>query len=216
LDIFDIWTEGKQMTKSPVSMLVVISIFLTALGGCVSKPPDYYMLRPIQNDGPRTAAAATEQGPAIGVGPVRIPQYLDRPEIASRTSSNGIKFAEFNKWAEPLEKNLARVIADNLSVLLPSDRVCAYPWSDSIQVKYKVSVEIISLEKTQDGKAILDASWDIIENNGEKLLIMKRSKLIMPVESEEFEAVATAESRAAEALSREIAAALRPLLGEAT
>ncbi len=85
-----------------------------------------------------------------------------------------------------------------------------------MQVQYQISLEIIHLEKMPDEKVILDASWNILGNNGEKLLVMKRSKLIMPVESAGFDAIASAESRAVEALSREIAAAVRSLPREAT
>ena len=136
--------------------------------------------------------------------------------MATRTTQSGLQFAEFDKWAEPLDKNLIRVLADNLSVLVPSEHVCTYPWPGSMQVQYQISLEIIHLEKMPGEKVILDASWNILGNNGEKLLVMKRSKLIMPVESAGFDAIASAESRAVEALSREIATAVRSLPREAT
>jgi uncharacterized lipoprotein YmbA len=85
-----------------------------------------------------------------------------------------------------------------------------------MQVQYQITLEIIHLEKMPDGHVMLDASWNILGNGGEKLLVMKRSKLIMPVESAGFEAIASAESRAVEALSREIAAEVKSLPNEAT
>ncbi|MGA2401304.1 MAG: PqiC family protein [Syntrophobacteraceae bacterium] len=200
------------MIEAPVSRLLAIFIVLMVLGGCAgSKPANYYILRSLQNPGPEVGGAGTENDPAIGVGPVKISQYLDRPEMASRTTQNGLQFAEFDKWAEPLEKNVTRVLADNLSILVPSEHVCTYPWPSSMPVQYQVTLEIIHLEKMADNKILLDTSWNILGNGGEKLLVMKRSRLIMPVESAGFEGMASAESRAVEALSREIAAAVKSL-----
>jgi uncharacterized lipoprotein YmbA len=217
IGFFDTWKEGKQMIEVPVSRLVAIFIVLILLGGCArSQPANYYILRSLQNPGPEAGAVGTQQAPAIGVGPVKIPAYLDRPQMATRSTPDSLKFAEFDKWAEPLEKNLTRVIADNLSVLVPSGHICIYPWASSMQVQYQITLEIIHLEKMPDGHVMLDASWNILGNGGEKLLVMKRSKLIMPVESAGFEAIASAESRAVEALSREIAAEVKSLPNEAT
>jgi uncharacterized lipoprotein YmbA len=203
------------MIEVPFSRLAAILVLLTAVSGCAgSKPANYYILRSIQNPGLEVRAAGTQQDPAVGVGPVKIPEYLDRPQMVTMSAGNSLEFAEFDKWAEPLEKNLARILADNLSVLVPSERVCVFPWPKSMPVQYQVTLEVIHLEKMPDEKVILDASWNILRTDGEKMLAMKRSRLVVPVESGGFEAVASAESRAVEALSREIAAALRSLSGE--
>jgi len=142
---------------------------------------------------------------------VKIPEYLDRPQIATKSTPNSIQFAEFDKWAESLEKNLTSVLADNLSVMVPSDRVCVYPWQKCMMVRYQVTLDIVHFETMPDGKILLDARWNILGNDGEKLLAMKRSRLILPVKSEGFEGIASAESHAVEALSREIALAINSL-----
>jgi len=203
------------MFTVPVSRLAAIFIVLTVLCGCArSQPVNYYIMRSIQNPGPGVPAAAPEQAPTIGVGPVKIPEYLNRPQMVTRSTNNGLQFAEFDRWAEPLEDNLTRVLADNLSILVPTEHVYTFPWPKAVAVQYQVTTEIIHLEKAPDGKIVLDASWNILANGGEKLLVMKRTKLIMPVESAGFEGLASAESRAVEALSREIAAAVRTLPSE--
>ena len=205
------------MMQARISTISAIIVATMVLGGCAgSKPPNYYILRSIQNQGPEGDTAGMEPDRAIGLGPVKIPQYLDRPEMASRTGQSGLQFAEFDKWAEPLDRNLTRVLADNLAALLSSERVLAYPWPDSMPVRYQVTVEFIHLEKMTDNKIILEASWNVLGNGGEKLLLMRRSKLIIPVESAGFEEIASAESRAVEALSRDIAAAVGSLLGRAS
>ena len=58
----------------------LIAVMLSALAGCATTPPSrFYILSPV------TADAATQPaGPAtaIGVGPVDLPKYLNRPQIA--------------------------------------------------------------------------------------------------------------------------------------
>ncbi|SPF46347.1 conserved exported hypothetical protein [Syntrophobacter sp. SbD1] len=195
-----------------VSRLAVILIVLIVLGGCArSQATNYYILHSLQTQGSQGGDAGTDQGPAIGVGPVKIPDYLNRPQIVTRTTRDNIQIAEFDRWAEPLEKNLTRVLADNLSTLVPSENVCAFPWRKCMPVQYQVTMEIIHLEKAPNEKILLDASWSVLGNDGEKLIATKRSKLIVPVESAGFEAIASAESRAVEELSGEIASVIKSL-----
>ena len=131
--------------------------------------------------------------------------------MATRSTPNSLQFAEFDKWAEPLEKNLTRVLAENLSILLSTDRVVVFPWPGSMQVLYQVTVDVTQMEYTPDGKAMLVAGWSVFGNNGEKLLEIKRSRIIVPVESTGFEAIASAQSRAVGEMSREIAACIEAL-----
>jgi uncharacterized lipoprotein YmbA len=145
------------------------------------------------------------------VGPVKIPEYLDRPEMTTRSTPYSLQFAEFDKWAEPLEKSLARVLAENLSILLSTDRVVVFPWAGSVHVLYQVTVDVEQLEYTSDGKALLVAGWSVFGNDGGKLLAIKRSRIIVPVQSTGFEAIASAQSRAVGDMSREIAAGLESL-----
>ena len=69
-------------------------------------------------DDPGTAAA---QGPVIGVGPITVPKYLDRPQIVTRSGRNQLALGEFDRWAEPLQDNVLRVLAENLAFLIPTD-----------------------------------------------------------------------------------------------
>ena len=200
------------MIEAPLSRLWAISIVLIVLCGCsASKPANYYVLSSLQNSRPAVGTSGTEAELAIGVGPVKIAEYLDRPQIVTRTSSNGLQFAEFDRWAESLEKNLTRVVADNLSVLLSSERVCIFPCPKSMPLQYQVTLEIMHLEQMPDGKILLDASWNIFGEGGEKLLVMKRTRLNLPVQSAGFEGMASSESRAVEVLSGEIATTLMSL-----
>ncbi len=201
------------MAKARVSRFAAVVFVLAALGGCArSAPVNYYILRSMQGPVPQPKAAGPEQGMVVAVGPVNIPAYLDRPQIVTRSSPDTLKFDEFNRWAEPLGKNLARVLADDLSASLYGAQVCVFPWPQSVPVRYQVTLDIIHLEKVPGGKVILDASWKVLEHNGKKMLVMRRSEVTEPVEAGSgFKGIASAESRSVAALSREIAAAIESL-----
>jgi hypothetical protein len=189
---------------------VIFLLCSLVICGCASKSPNYYILHSLQSDAPGTKTAA-DNDLTIGVGPIKIPDYLDRPQMATRSTPSSIQFAEFDKWAESLGNNLTRVIAENLSILLSTDRVVIFPWPGSMHVLYQVTVDVTKLDYTPDGKATLVAGWSVFGDDGGKLLAMKQSRLTVPVQSTGFEAIASAQSRAVEDMSREIAACIESL-----
>ncbi|MFZ2445257.1 MAG: PqiC family protein [Syntrophobacteraceae bacterium] len=199
-----------RVLSSGIAAIFLLS--LLCLGGCgTSKPPNYYILSSLQSQAPGVKTAGAENDLTIGVGPIKIPDYLDRPQMATRSTPYSLQFAEFDKWAESLEKNLTRVLAENLSILLSTERVVVFPWPGSMHVLYQVTVDVARLEYTPDGKATLAAAWSVFGNEGQELLAMKRSRIIAPVQTAGFEAIASAQSRAVEDMSREIAAFIETL-----
>jgi uncharacterized lipoprotein YmbA len=55
---------------------------------------------------------------SIGINPIVVPAYLDRPQIVTRIGANELEMAKFHCWAEPMEDSLGRVLAEDLSNLL--------------------------------------------------------------------------------------------------
>jgi len=198
-----------KVLNSGIGAIFLLS--LLSICGCASKSPNYYILNSLQSGAPSAEKVRAENDLTIGVGPVKIPAYLDRPEMATRSAADSLQFAEFDKWAEPLERNLTRVISENLAILLSTNRVGVFPWLNSAQVQYQVTVDITQLERMPDGKVILAARWNILGDQGENMLVIESSRFSIPIESAGYGAMASAESRAVEALSREIAAAIRSL-----
>ena len=94
------------------------------LGGCSSTPPvAYYTLNTLPETQQEIPAAVMDDTIAIGVGPVDLPKFLDRPQIVTRKSQNQIEVSEFNRWAGSFPGDFARVLAKNISILLPTDQV---------------------------------------------------------------------------------------------
>src|SRR2546425_10091536 len=141
-----------------------------SLAGCGSSPDTrFYTLATVP---PITKTADRSSTPQVGVGirSVVLPADLDRPQIVTRTGPNTVHLAEFDRWSSPLRESVANVIAENLSVLLPADRVAVYPWPPGVSIDYQVIVEVTRLELRMDGPCALDAWWRIQAKDQESVV----------------------------------------------
>ena len=76
---------------------------------------------------------------------------------------NRFDLSENDRWAEPLDENLTHVLAQNLSVLLGSDRIIAYPWPIDQKPHYRVEIQVLRFESNSAGEAQLTARWTVID-----------------------------------------------------
>lgn len=200
------------MIRHPVfriTILVCCFCFVTAVGCVRTKPSKFYRLDAVSSKTTGVQATDTEQELAIGVGPVKLPQYLDRPHIVTRTSTNELDSSGFDRWSEPLKNNITGVLAENLSALLATDRITVFPWIGSAEIDYQIVVQVISFEGAPGGKVSLDAQWVIIGVSEEKELHTRKSSLSGSAGGEGYEALVAAQSRLLGDLSAEIAAAIQ-------
>ncbi|MGQ4806714.1 hypothetical protein NKDENANG_00049 [Candidatus Entotheonellaceae bacterium PAL068K] len=184
-----------------------LGIMLMVLTGCVGNPPSrFYILAPLPPS--ETAELFARQSIAIGVGPVSLPSYLDRPQIVTHASRTKLDLAEFDQWAAPLQENFALVLAENLSVLLATDHVVVFPWQRSTPIDYQVIVDVTRFDGAVGGDMLLVARWSVHQADGHELM-MEKSRFGEPIAGQDYEAIVTAMSRTLESLSRDIAAAVR-------
>ena len=183
------------------------------LSGCLgrSQPTKFYLLQAIPS--PQTGEMVTaSEGVRIGIGPIQLPEYLDRPQIVTRIGENEHQLDEFNQWAENLTFSIARVLGENLSILLSTDNIFLFPWKGSTQIDYQVKVGVIRFSGTPGGNAVLDVLWTIYKGNDAKeLLDMKKSSFSRPTGGAGYEALVSAQNKMLEDFSREIAGAITAL-----
>ena len=193
--------------------IVAFSVLLTLFIGCSSSPNTrFYVLNSMGGPGKEAQPSAGERCFSIGVGPVKIAQYLDRPQIVTRAGSNEIRLAEFDNWAESLERNISRVLGENLSALVCTKTIMVIPWSGLVPLDYRVEVEILHLDGKPGEGAALEAQWFVFAGGDtKKLLIAKKSAFTEPWGGQDYQALVSAQSRAIGALSREIAEAIKTL-----
>lgn len=190
--------------------IFVLILLVPVLHGCFrnTEPIHFYMLRPLTlAESPQVAIPRTNPGPTIGLGPIRVSDYLDRPQIVTAVSEQEYRLAEEHRWAERLEQTLARVLAENLSVLVPTGRVVLYPWSGQQHVDAQVSVAIQELHADATGQVRLAANWAL--RKGEKTLVNRKSSCRLPASDTDYRQIVDAQSQCIGQLSREIANAIR-------
>jgi hypothetical protein len=200
--------EESDMTTQRFSFHVVVLLLalVLCLSACAGKsaPSKFYVLSPL----PKSKQGALD-GLAIGVFPVAMPDYLDRPQIVTRISENEIKLDEFSRWAGPLEENFYTVLVENLATLLNTDKIVKTLQNPGIPVTLQVGIEVVQFDGTLGGDVVLIAKWGLYAEEGKKLLLAKRSSITEPTGAPSYEALVAAQSRALATLSREIAEAIK-------
>ena len=192
-------------------MRPIITILMTGLclllAGCgVTPPAKFYILTPVEEIG---TAAPGAPGPALGIGPVSFPAYLDRPEIVQRSGDNQLHLAGSHRWGEPLKTTFSRTLAENLSIMLPTERVTLYPWPRSAGIDYQVSVDVTRFDADAGGTVVLAASWELSRSADGTVLSRQKANYTEAAGGPDYPAIVAAQSRALERLSRDIAAAIR-------
>ncbi|MHC4477807.1 MAG: PqiC family protein [Planctomycetota bacterium] len=192
---------------------IMMGAVLIVLGGCAgtSPPANFYVLSPLPDSAAGTQPAGDESSIAIGIGPVNLPDYLDRSQIVTRVSPNALKVAAFDRWAEPLKSSFPRVLMENLAILLKTDQVTVYPWRKAIPVTYQVVVDVVRFDASPGENAVLVARWSLFSRGGDKLHVMKKSTFTKTTGSNNYEAMVSAQSQTIIEFSREIAAAIKTI-----
>ena len=170
---------------------------LLLLSACGSPPRErFYTL-----DAPEPPVAA-DGAPSISVGPVSIPELVDRPQLVVRVRANEVVLTEQERWAEPLRGAITRVVAANLATALGA-RVVGQRNGDA---DYRVTLDVQRFDSSDEG-ALIDAAWTVVPRNGERR--SGRSVAREKVQRKEHDALVAAHSAALAAISRDIAAAIR-------
>jgi uncharacterized lipoprotein YmbA len=193
--------------------IIFLAIVLLILTGCLgTKGPTqstkFYVLNSLYSLEKKETLVAKMPNTTIGVGPVELPKYINRPHIVTRAIQNEIQIEEFERWAEPIDSNFFRVLADNLSILLQTDNIVSFPAKRSTKVDYQVAVTVTRFDGVVGENALLRARWSIYGENGEKKLISKHSVYKQPVIGEELKDLVSAQSLALAHFSNDIAQAI--------
>ncbi|MBZ0169108.1 hypothetical protein MELA_00947 [Candidatus Methylomirabilis lanthanidiphila] len=201
-----------------VKRLVMLALggWVVVAAGCAGSPPTrFYVLTPVAGMEASDPAVPVKDGIAVGIRRVALPDYLDRPQIVTRSSPNTLDLAEFDRWAAPLGEAFPRMLAENLAGMIPSDRVTVFPWLRSVQPDYEVTVEVTRFEGRLGSECALVARWTVI--GGErKVPVATGTSRLRESAGGDYEALVAAQSRLIGALSREIAVAVKAIPREGT
>jgi uncharacterized lipoprotein YmbA len=158
----------------------------TLLSGPKVEPTRFYVLT-------SAPARPTMSTLLIGLGPVRFPGYLDRPQMAMRVDANRIEYSEWARWAEPLKDNFERVLGSDLSAQLGTDRVVKFPWYRNAAIDYSVTIDVARCEQLSHDEVALVARWTVRDGESGSPLASNLADLRHPAGSPEEAAAALSE-----------------------
>lgn len=193
-----------------LSLLSLTTIILI-LNGCGTTPPsNFYTLETMSGSSAAQVNDNRKNELHIGIGPVQVAEYLDRTQIVTRTDGTEVNLAETHRWAEPLHNNFGRILAENLSILMATDKISVYPSRNWSNIDYQVLVNVWQFDASKQGEVILVANWSIRGKGGSELLTMKKSTFSTNVASTaSYSEIVRALSNTVELLSREIAGVIQ-------
>jgi uncharacterized lipoprotein YmbA len=183
------------------------------LSGCVSlkRSPSahFFYLHPVAE---APSAPGSSPGHIVGVLPVSLPGFLDRPQIVTSDRSGELRVDEFRRWAEPLGDAVTRTLAENLDVLLPGDRAVRWPWPAEAGLDARIRVDLSLFGPQEDGAVRLEGRWAVLPARGERPLTERSVRLSRgPVTVDRTEETVEAMDALLAELAGEIAGAVRAM-----
>ena len=194
------------------SSLIVIAL---AIAGCGSSPSaKFYILNTVDRNVSTSAAPIKDQSVAVKVGPVSIPDTLDHSQIVTRSGENMLTLDEFNRWGGDFQSDIQRIIGENISILLPTDRVILSSEVSLVSADFQVVINVREFDGKLGGIVTLNADWTVTHKGKEKTVMAKKSVLQENADGTDYQAYVAAQSRLLAKLSQEITDEIRNQLNK--
>jgi uncharacterized lipoprotein YmbA len=174
----------------------------------------FYLLTPTADTAaPATAPAATQTTSGnftLGLGPIKLPPYLDRPEVVTRAAPNRLELSKEDRWGESIQNGFTRAMERNLAAQSGA-AVIVFPWYNTVHIDMQVQIDVYRFETDAQGTATLSAKWTILDSTGKNILYTVESNLTQPSKPGDNTEAAAALSRDIGDLSGQIANMLQQL-----
>lgn len=174
------------------------------VAGCGTTPaPVFYTL----NAGGVPPAAASSL--SVVVGPVTLPEAVDRPQLVVSASGNRVKIEEFHRWAEPLKTEIPRVIAAQLGRELGTGNTASSSQLAIADPDYRVVVDIQRFDSRRGEEVVVEALWTVRARSGSSRTGRARAR--ETISGASYDSLVAAHGRALATVSRKIGEAIQAL-----
>lgn len=171
----------------------------------------FYLLTPTADTAaPAQAAAATSGNFTLGLGPIKLPPYLDRPEVVTRAAPNRLELSKEDRWGESIQNGFTSAIERDLAAQAGATLI-VFPWYNTVHIDMQVQIDVYRFETDANGTATLSAKWTILDSTGKNILYTVESNLTQPSKPGDMTEAAAALSRTIGDLSGQIANMLQQL-----
>ena len=197
------------VTARSILLCALLTLLLTACGS--SPPVRFFALSHMDS--------AVRQDPddavVLGLGPLRLPEYLNRSQIVTRGAGAEMQVDEFSRWAEPLTLALHRVVSTDVDNLMEGVVVVSFPWEAVVRdrVDYRLLGEVIRFDADHSGRVVLEIQWAVSDVDAGIAVPPHRSRYeARAARADDPAAVAAAMNDALALFSRDIAGKLEAVL----
>ncbi len=194
------------MNNGSILPRLIVSVIATLiLAGCAGSPQArFYLLSPLaprEGDAPPQVPTPV----SVGVAPVELPDYLNRPQIVTRDGRYELNLAEFDRWGGSLPDNIASVMTENLSLLLGSERVQTVPRGRGETVDYTLAMRVLRLDCTPGDQVIMKVQWTLLAGPAGKEGVTRVTTRTEKLKDARYDTLVAAVSSSLGEVSREIA-----------
>lgn len=195
-------------------LVITLIATLILVAGCAggSTPVVYYTLQPST----LTPIMAASKTAVIGVGPVILPDYLDRSVLVTRISPNQLHLHQGHHWAGSLRDEILRVVSANLKSACPNVTVLPHPWPGSNPPTVRFRLSILSFEGRPGGDVDLKVAWYVEDMRTNQASLRRETHLRRNVKGDDLEAYAAAMGQALAGLTQEMAKDVAAMAEEAS
>lgn len=184
--------------KTSLGLLLILCCAACIQLGGTPQQQTFYLLSP--------QAETTDDNPLalnLHIGQINFPPYLDRPQIVTRTTSDTLQIANEDRWAEPLQDNLARVLKEDLIRKMNGLNISSYPWEPITEQGLILNLTVNQFDGTLGLNTHVDIRWKLSHSDNGRQLVQRHFIAKLPI-GESITALVAGLSAATEQLSKEI------------
>jgi uncharacterized lipoprotein YmbA len=185
-----------------VFLTAITLLLLIACG--TTAPTRFYILNPVV-DTDTSSPAVKNNHISIALASVTLPEHLNRPQIVTRQGGHQVSVDEYNRWAEPLDAHVTTILAENLSLILGTDRISITNRFKNSGFDYQLSVNVLRFDGWPGKEATLVCRWELGRGDESAKSPPQRFSATRPVEGDDYPGLVAALSSMLADLSREIA-----------
>lgn len=193
-----------RYTVNMSARYALIMLMVVTVMGCKGSTPPviFYTLTPIAAIQDTGSGQHNLKDVLIGIGPLKFPKILDRPQIVTRPAPGRLNLAEFRRWGGFLKDDFLSVMAENLTTLLGTDQVVVYPWPGGLDPSVRIEFDVHQFDGKLGDSVVLNVSWILKTQDQTDNTHLKRSTIVQPVLGPDYDALVAAKSKALEKFSR--------------
>lgn len=171
-------------------------VLLIVLAGCVTRnapPVSHFSLLSVEQLGDTQHVGSNEEL-QVGIGPINVVDSLRRSQIVTRTANNVYTFNEYNKWAAPLEKDIASTLGSAIGYYTGAG-IDYVPWLSHFKPTHRVVVHIERFDGQLGQEAVLYARWNVLAADGRTAIASDVFRKRAPVTGDGYGNLVRAESQ---------------------